>query len=145
MPIGNDTIITKEHLQIYLNIIGAQKIILNESINQTKILKKYCDEIKLGINKILPTLNKEEKLLSSEMIEYYNCDIKIIENYFIIFKSQRELINQYEQRLIYDLQFFEETYNYKYLGDIKKVENLIEEMKEYEENFKKLANKLLMK
>ena len=39
MPIDNDTIITKEHLQIYLNIIGAQKIILTESIKRTKTLR----------------------------------------------------------------------------------------------------------
>ena len=144
MPIGNDTIITKEHLQIYLNIKKKKKIILAEYIKQTKILKNAINDMKSSINKVLSTLSKKDKVLAKEMTEQCNSDLKIIENYLIIFKNQKELINLYEQKLIYDLRFFKETDNYKYLADIKNIENFSEEMEEYGEEINELANRILM-
>lgn len=144
MPIDNDAIITKEHLQIYLNIIGARKTILDEYIKQTKILKNAINDMKSSINKVLSTLSKKDKVLTKIMIEQCNSDLKTLENYLIIFKNQKELINLYEQELIYDLQFFNETDNYKYLADIKNIENFSEEMEEYGEVLKELENRILM-
>lgn len=144
MSIDNDTIITKEHLQIYLNIIGARKTILDEYIKETKILKNAINDMKSSINKVLSTLSKKDKVLAKEMIEQCNSDLKIIENYLIIFKNQKKLINLYEQELIYDLRFFNETDNYKYLADIKNIENFSEEMEEYGEEINELANRILM-
>lgn len=144
MPIDNDAIITKEHLQIYLNIIGARKTILDEYIKQTKILKNAINDMKSSINKVLSTLSKKDKVLTKIMIEQCNSDLKTLENYLIIFKNQKELINLYEQELIYDLRFFNETDNYKYLADIKNIENFSEEMEEYGEVLKELENRILM-
>ena len=144
MSIDNDTIITKEHLQIYLNIIGARKTILDEYIKQTKILKNAINDMKSSINKVLSTLSKKDKVLAKEMTEQCNSDLKTIENYLIIFKNQKELINLYEQELIYDLRFFNETDNYKYLADIKNIENFSEEMEGYGEVWKELENRILM-